>query len=665
MWTINRPKLQPMAVEKSANPDPDLAQDVEIEELLSYTKPGTQVHEQNSYSKINLTTGSERTKRWLFHLLTSLAIAVYLGSNCYYLLFKGKLYASHFRDVLSVPWLLLVWLLEIIYFGGSIISAVENLLPPSNRADLQFDGLSYPMVDILLPCCKEPTDVPEDSIRAALKLEYPSDRFRVLVLDDGGDDELKAICETMQVETGGRVLYLRRRKVAGVPHNFKCGNLNYGLKHSEAEYVVMMDADMILHPTFLRKLLPHIVNSQDISFVQIPQSFYNLPVGDPLNDSCILGYDKMLVHRDSLGCATCVGTGAIFRREHLNAIGGFQPHSITEDTTTAYALFKEGYRSVYLNEKLQIGLSPWTFEGYIKQRCRWGQGAMQQFKSTWKQMLIRKESKLNLVLKTLYFWHSGYYFLSIVNVLLVATLLSVLIFQLRLTVGSEEENRQLIINLAWTMIFWRIFSILSWLEVPQSVQSRNRDESHFWWMTPFYVKMLMESFFSYNSTFQFVPTSNIDRKVAKTENEESSPWMKDLSQLKQVKFHLGYTITIVTIVIPKLYIAYEYYGLENCRERFYVYGISFFLLSTCAHMMLPVTYIIWPTNFEPSDRKALLRHDSQGVPVFNPEEFCHPKWHWSVLFYEALAYLTLAYWMSVVWLVKSGAEKSWCKVLSY
>lgn len=68
-------------------------------------------------------------------------------------------------------------------------------------------------MDIFLPCCKEPTDVPEESIRAALKLEYPSDRFRVLVLDDGSDDDLKAICETLQVETGGHVLYLRRTKV--------------------------------------------------------------------------------------------------------------------------------------------------------------------------------------------------------------------------------------------------------------------------------------------------------------------------------------------------------------------------------------------------------------------------------------------------------------------
>ncbi len=133
-----------------------------------------------------------------------------------------------------------------------------------------------------------------------------------------------------------------------VQHHFKCGNLNNGLKHSNAEYVVMMGADMILQSSFLRRTLPHIVDAPDVAFVQIPQSFYNLPIGDPLHDSCVLGYNRVLLHRDSLGTTTCVGTGTLFRRKCLDAIGGFQPQSITEDTMTAYMLFNQGYRATSL-----------------------------------------------------------------------------------------------------------------------------------------------------------------------------------------------------------------------------------------------------------------------------------------------------------------------------
>ncbi|CAM6085534.1 unnamed protein product [Calypogeia fissa] len=612
-----------------------------------------EITKTKSKTKNNLVTSYSR--KLFLHMLTCLFIVAHLVANMNYLFFKLMLYARNTKEVLDAPWLLLLLWIEFIYFGSTAIAAMDNFLPPGKRPDLQLDGHYYPTVHIFLPCCKEPTDVPVESIRAALKMDYPADRFKVLVLDDGGDDELKAICETMQVETGGQVVYLRRKKTPGVPHHFKCGNMNYGLQHSNSEYVVMMDADMILHPSFLRRLLPHIVNSPDISFVQIPQSYYNLPLGDPLNDSSILGYDKVLVHRDSLGCATCIGTGCIFRRKHLNGIGGFQPQSITEDTTTAYALFREGYRSVYVNEKLQIGLVPWTFEGYIKQRCRWGQGAMQQFTATWKTML-GKDSKLNFILKILYFWHSGYYFLSIVNFILVGTLLGALVFKPKFTVGTEEDSRQQIENLAYNLIFWRLMWTCLWLQVPQSIQSRNRDESHFWWMSPYFAKMIYETFFSYSSTFKFVPTSNVDRNASRGNR---SPWMKQLSELKHVRFHVAYTLVIVSVVTTKVYVVLQQYGLADCGESFYVIGVSFFLLNTCAHMMLPVMYILWPTGYKPPQRKSLLKYDADGVPMFNPED-CVPKWYWSVMFYETLACTMLAFWTFVLWMVRTKADTRWC-----
>jgi glycosyltransferase involved in cell wall biosynthesis len=444
-------------------------------------------------------------------------------------------------------------------------------------------------------------------------------------------------------------------QVEGVPHNFKCGNLNFGLEHSSAEYVVMMDADMILHHSFLRSLLPHIVNSPNIAFVQIPQSYYNLPIGDPLSDASTMGYEKVLPHRDSKGLATCIGTGALFRRSSLDVIGGFQPQSITEDTTTAYALFNQGYRSVFLSEKLQIGLTPWSLEGYIKQRCRWGKGALQQFTATWKEMLGR-DSKLSFWLKTFYFWHTGYYFISLVNVITVATLLSALVFNLHLTVGSHEENRKLIIRLAMAVILHRIYWFVLWLQVPDSVLNRNRDESSFWWMTPYFVQMLLETLFSYEATFNFVPTSNIDRNVGKG---DESAWWKQMRQLKHVKVHLAYTITVLSIVIWKLYIAFQYYGLESCNHTSSTVIISFFFIGTCAHMIIPVTYILWPTSFKPSERKALLEYCAEGVPVFDPQEI-GPKGHWSVYCYEALSYLTLGFWVLVHWIYSNGVDTKLC-----
>jgi hypothetical protein len=119
----------------------------------------------------------------------------------------------------------------------------------------------------------------------------------------------------------------------------------------------------------------------------------------------------------------------------------------------------------------------------------------------------------------------------------------------------------------------------------------------FWWMTPYFVEMLLETLFSYKSTFNFVPTSNIDRNVGKG---DKSAWWKQMRQLKHVKVHLAYTSIVLSIVFWKLCTAFQKYGLENCKYTSFTVMISVFFLGTCAHMIIPVTYILWRTSFKPS-----------------------------------------------------------------
>ncbi|KAJ7561569.1 hypothetical protein O6H91_03G033700 [Diphasiastrum complanatum] len=608
--------------------------------------------------------------KFAVHLLTCCFIIAHLIASVYYLLFKSMLYIRHFHQVLSAPWLLLVLACEGAYLFGSIVSALDNCLPPRRRPHLgdfdTRDRSNCPTVDILLPCCNEPTEVPLDSILAALAIDYPSDCFKVLVLDDGGDDTLLAECAALQADhSKGQLLYLRRKKLKGVPHNFKCGNLNYGLQHSHAEFVVMMDADMILHRSFLRRLLPHIVDSPQVAFVQIPQSFYNLPPGDPLDDACLLGYDRVLPHRDSLGSAGCVGTGAIFRRKHLDVINGFQPQSITEDTMTGYALFNQGFKSVFLSEKLQIGLAPWTFDGYIKQRLRWGQGAMQQLVCSWRIMLWRG-SRLNLVEKSIYFWHTGFYFLSIANAVLMATLLASLAFHLRLTVGGHNENLHLIAYLAVVLVLGRISWLCLWWDVPQAIQSKNREESRFWWMTPFFFSMCMKAIFAYSSTFEFIPTSNIDRNAAAAAwNPDRLSISKLISFYKPVAVHLTFAIAVAITVAGRSF--YAWTSNSDCNETFLVVGLSVFLVITAAHMLVPVIYLITHPNFKQSQRKSLLRYDAYGVPGFFPHQDGIPKWTCSVIFYELLSVTNLVFWTAVLVYVlqsiRSGPDTNttqWC-----
>ncbi|MCO5613224.1 hypothetical protein L7F22_067500 [Adiantum nelumboides] len=611
-------------------------------------------------------------KLLILHLSVSLILLGCLASNIKYLLFKIRLYYGDIPAALKAPWLLLLVACELFYFFSTVFSAIDFFLPPPifiSTPELPSDKevepqclSSYnddilptlclmtsmetcPSVHIMIPCCKEPTEVPQESILAALAVDYPKECFKVLVLDDGADDDLKVFCDTIQVESGtDQLVYLRRTKIPGVPHNFKCGNMNFGLQHSNAEYVVMMDADMILHPSFLIRVLPHIVSTPDVSFVQVPQSFYNLPLGDPLNDACVFAYDRSMVHRNTLRCPPCVGTGAIFRRKHLDEIGGFQPQSITEDTMTSYMLFNQGYKSVYVNEKLQVGITPWTFEGFIKQRQRWGKGAIQQLVSSWRNML-GNGSKLSIIQRCFYFWHTGYYYMSILNVIVVLILWSGLAMRLNFVIGDEADNQTLMSYLAIYVLSWKLFWYVLWVKVSQPVQSRNRDDSQFWWMTPFFFHLVVQAAFDFKGTFTFVPTSNIDRMSVAT---MQSPLRRKLNSLKLVQVHIGFIIICIATVLVRAYQTITgKLGFEEGRcEGLTVVGLSVFLLTVCAHMSVPVLHILMPTGFPPEYRKSLLHYNSQGVPIFEPDKI-GTKWHPSVIFFEFLSWLNIIFWIVI------------------
>ncbi|KAH7421944.1 hypothetical protein KP509_13G082800 [Ceratopteris richardii] len=624
------------------------------------------------------------SRKLFVHVVCCCLLTSHLVAFFSYLAFKAMLYTRHLKEVVTTaPWLLVLLLCECFYFTGNVLSAIaDHFLPPSVRPDLCFElqdenrkvrqskpdnqdangflddsdvplnskihvsfDNSCPRVDILITCCKEPTDILQDTIKAALALDYPFGRMRVLVLDDGGDDDLKVYCQALQTEAASNgLVYLRREKIPGTPHHFKCGNLNYGLKNSDAEYVVILDADMILHESYLRKVFPHIIEDEEVSFVQVPQYFYNLAKGDPLNDASVFNYEKVLVHRDSIGIASSIGTGAIFRRAHLDLIGGFQSHSITEDTTTSFALFNMGFKSVYLPAKLQMGLTPWSLEAYIKQRQRWGTGAFQQFSSTYKTML-GPTSNLNFTLKVCFIWHTVYYYLSIVNIIWLSTFL--VIFGLGLpisSIGGPKAMKTMWYYLSLTLVLWRITWYCLWLEVPNSLQSRNRDESQFWWMTPYYFSVVVKAIFSYERTFKFVTTFSIDQ----TKTVKEFPLLKILKKLKHVYAHLIFVLAAGTATWLRFQFHREDFQIADSNVFAQVMGMSLFLVATWAHMIVPIMHILWPTSQAPERRKSLLKYTPDGTPVFDAA-ICEPRLHWPIMLYETLSLANLLFWSAVLY----------------
>lgn len=65
------------------------------------------------------------------------------------------------------------------------------------------------------------------------------------------------------------------------------------------------------------------------------------------------------------------------RRSALLSVGGIATETVTEDIHTSLRLHAVGWKSIYHNELLSMGLAPQDFLAFTIQRLRWGQGAMQ------------------------------------------------------------------------------------------------------------------------------------------------------------------------------------------------------------------------------------------------------------------------------------------------
>lgn len=165
----------------------------------------------------------------------------------------------------------------------SAVSVMLSQVQNPTRPRLKLVGTSAPSIDVLIPCCNERIDVIVDTLEGVVKQDYPSDRLRVFILDDGQSKSLaesvKCIGKRSANENGPKVYYLSREVRKGQKSYFKAGNLQFGFEESArlsgAEYLASIDADMIPERDWLRRVAPHLLLDDGLGLACPPQVRFN------------------------------------------------------------------------------------------------------------------------------------------------------------------------------------------------------------------------------------------------------------------------------------------------------------------------------------------------------------------------------------------------------
>ena len=296
-----------------------------------------------------------------------LALTLFLYAR--YLLWRG-LYTLNTGDW---PSLLVSWtvytaeayaFVQIVLFAYHAWSPLERQPVPLCR---------YPHVDIFVTVVDEPLSILRRTLIGSVNQDYPKDRYRVHVLDDGQREEIKKLAASLNCG------YIRRAD----RQHAKAGNLNHALQETSGEIIAIFDVDHVPTNSFLKDTVGFFQDEQ-VAFVQTPHHFYNsdvfqknLQLEGVLKNEQAVFYRVLQSGRDRHNSAFFAGSCGLFRRCVLVEIGGFRTETVTEDIHTSMVIHAKGYRSCYLNKVLAAGLMPETFERSMRQRVRWAMGHVQ------------------------------------------------------------------------------------------------------------------------------------------------------------------------------------------------------------------------------------------------------------------------------------------------
>ncbi len=208
------------------------------------------------------------------------------------------------------------------------------------------------------------------TVQNLLAIEY--DNFNIYVINDGSTDKtLDLLLHNFQSN--------KRVKIISKINEGKASALNKGLKYSNAEFVVFIDAETRVKPDILQKIINYYKNEEIAAIsghLRVRNVVNNLTSCQNMEYLTLLNYERELLERVNV-FTTIPGAICSFRRKELIDVGCFKCEMVTEDCDVTIKFLKAGLK--IKNAKNIVGHTeaPESMSMFIRQRVRWDFGLIQ------------------------------------------------------------------------------------------------------------------------------------------------------------------------------------------------------------------------------------------------------------------------------------------------
>ncbi len=273
----------------------------------------------------------------------------------------------------------LTWIVGLLFVGSIALMLTRAVLFSAlaiyqKRRGRRWRLLAFhPPVSVIIPAHNE-VSVIIRTIHSILANGYAE--FEVIVVDDGSTDGSAELIQ--RTFASDQRVRLHRQAKAG-----KAAALNTAIALAEHSVVVAIDADTTLRQGTIEKLARHFADPR------VGAVSGNVRVGNrgtwltrfqAIEYVCAFNLERRAL--DVLNAITVVpGAVGAWRKDCIQAVGGFTADTLAEDTDVTLAIRRSGFRIRYEEEAVAYTQVPQDTKALLQQRLRWLFGTLQ---AAWK-----------------------------------------------------------------------------------------------------------------------------------------------------------------------------------------------------------------------------------------------------------------------------------------
>jgi len=244
-----------------------------------------------------------------------------------------------------------------------------------------------PTVDFVIPAFNEEKTI-EKTIMSVCKLNYPKDKIRIIVVNDGSKDKTPHIVRKIISQLPNFNIELINKENGG-----KGTAINKALGVSNAELFAVVDADSYVEKDSLRNMLHQFLDPKTAAVISA------IKVNEPRNVyekvqriEYILAVLSRKLRASINTLAMTPGALSVYKTKVLKEVGGFDDSraQITEDLEIALNLKYHGYNVKLESDSYTYTNVPRSFSSLLRQRIRWFRGFVYNHRK-YKQMFFKKE----------------------------------------------------------------------------------------------------------------------------------------------------------------------------------------------------------------------------------------------------------------------------------